>query len=264
MDDAVADVVAAEAPVRVFWAPGCTSCLRTKEFLTRHGVPFESVNVAAEPTGMAELQALGARSVPVVARGGRYVYAQSLADVAAFLAMDVRVEARLAPEVLVERVNIVVAAAMRYVRQMSDAELDGPFRNSWAPPRGLAHHVVRIVEAFLDAVEKPEELSYESTMRGTHEVLPGQDIATYADAVLVRFNAWWAACGDRSGQARMATYWGEQSMHEVLERTTWHSAQHTRQLIVVLDSLGREADGRLGAAHLQGLPLPEKAWDDDA
>jgi hypothetical protein len=155
-------------------------------------VPFESVNVAAEPTGMAELQALGARSVPVVARGGRYVYAQSLADVAAFLAMDVRVEARLAPEVLVERVNIVVAAAMRYVRQMSDAELDGPFRNSWAPPRGLAHHVVRIVEAFLDAVEKPEELSYESTMRGTHEVLPGQDIATYADAVLVRFNAWWA------------------------------------------------------------------------
>ena len=69
---------------------------------------------------------------------------------------------------------------------------------------------------------------------------------------------------DRSGQARMATYWGEQSMHEVLERTTWHSAQHTRQLIVVLDSLGREADGRLTGADLQGLPLPEKAWDDDA
>jgi hypothetical protein len=53
-------------------------------------------------------------------------------------------------------------------------------------------------------------------------------------------------------------------MHEVLERTTWHSAQHTRQLIVVLDSLGREADGRLTGADLQGLPLPEKAWDDDA
>jgi len=263
MDSAVVDVVEAEAPVRVFWAPGCTSCLRTKEFLAKHGVAFESVNIAADPTGMAQLQALGARSVPIVARAGRFVYAQSLADVATFLAMDVRPDARLAPEVLVERVNIVVAAAMRYVRQMSDAELDGPFRNSWAPPRGLAHHVFRIVEAFLDAVETPEELTYESTMRGTHEVGPGQDVIAYGEAVLSRFNAWWAACGDRSARARMATYWGEQSIHEVLERTTWHSAQHTRQLIVVLDSLGRPVDGRLSAADLQGLPLPEKAWDDD-
>jgi len=263
MDSAVVDVVETEAPVRVFWAPGCTSCLRTKEFLAKQGVPFESVNVVADPTGMAQLQALGARSVPIVARAGRFVYAQSLADVAQFLALDVRLDARLSPEVLVERVNIVVAAAMRYVRQMSDAELDGPFRNSWAPPRGLAHHVIRIVEAFLDAVEKPEELTYESTMRGTHEVQPGQDVVGYGEAVLSRFNAWWDARRDRSARARMATYWGEQSMQEVLERTTWHSAQHTRQLIVVLDSLGRSVDGRLGAADLQGLPLPEKAWDDD-
>jgi hypothetical protein len=35
----------------------------------------------------------------------------------------------------------------------------------------------------------------------------------------------------------MAMYWGEQSVHRVLERTTWHSAQHIRQLIDVLDSL---------------------------
>jgi len=263
MDSAVVDVVEAEAPVRVFWAPGCTSCLRTKEFLAKHGVPFESVNVAADPTGMAQLQAIGARSVPIVARGERFVYAQSLADVAKFLAMDVRPDARLAPEVLVERVNIVLPAAMRYVRQMSDAELDGPFRNSWAPPRGLAHHVFRIVEAFLDAVEKPEELTYESTMRGTHEVRPGEDVVTYGEKVLARFNAWWAACQDRAGGSCMATYWGEQSMHEVLERTTWHSAQHTRQLIVVLDSLNRAVDGRLSEADLRGLPLPEKAWDED-
>jgi glutaredoxin len=32
----------------VYWAPGCSSCLRTKEFLTRHGVDFVSVNVVAD------------------------------------------------------------------------------------------------------------------------------------------------------------------------------------------------------------------------
>ena len=31
--------------IRVYWMTGCSSCLRTKEFLTRHGAPFISRNV---------------------------------------------------------------------------------------------------------------------------------------------------------------------------------------------------------------------------
>ena len=31
--------------IRAYWQPGCTSCLRMKEFLAKHGVPFVSVNV---------------------------------------------------------------------------------------------------------------------------------------------------------------------------------------------------------------------------
>lgn len=38
-------------PIKVFWQPGCSSCLRTKEFLQKNGVVFESVNVAADPSG---------------------------------------------------------------------------------------------------------------------------------------------------------------------------------------------------------------------
>jgi len=26
--------------IKAYWQPGCTSCLRMKEFLTKHGVPF--------------------------------------------------------------------------------------------------------------------------------------------------------------------------------------------------------------------------------
>jgi len=37
--------------VKVFWQPGCTSCLRTKEFLTKSGVDYESINVHATPPG---------------------------------------------------------------------------------------------------------------------------------------------------------------------------------------------------------------------
>jgi hypothetical protein len=41
----------------------------------------------------------------------------------------------------------------------------------------------------------------------------------------------------------------------------WHPAQHTRQLMLILDDLGIEPSGRLSAEDLAGLPLPEKAWD---
>ncbi|MFT4822714.1 MAG: arsenate reductase-like glutaredoxin family protein, partial [Cryomorphaceae bacterium] len=30
---------------QVYWAPGCTSCLRTKEFMNQNGIEFESINV---------------------------------------------------------------------------------------------------------------------------------------------------------------------------------------------------------------------------
>ena len=251
-------------PLRVFWAPGCTSCLRTKEFLARRGVEFESVNVANRPAAMQELAALGARSIPVVSRGTDWVYAQSLNDVTRFLGIAAAEGARLSPGVLSERVNIILPKAMGFVAQMSDVVLDGPFRDSWAPPRGLAHHVFRIVEAFLEAVQTPCELDYNQIMAGTHEVVPGQDVAGYGQEVLDRFNVWWARAKDSDFNAGMETYYGPQTLHEVLERTTWHSAQHARQLMVVIESLGRAVVEPLTAADLVDLPLPEKAWDDAA
>ena len=43
----------------MLWQPGCSSCLRTKEFLSHNGVDYESINVRG--TGMEELRKLGAR-----------------------------------------------------------------------------------------------------------------------------------------------------------------------------------------------------------
>lgn len=260
---AVAPAAMPSPPLRVFWAPGCSSCLRTKEFLARHGIPFESVNVAAQPGAMEELQRLGARSVPVLAIGSRYVYCQSLTDIKTFLELDIADDERLPPAELARRVNVVIRKALGFVEQMPDDVLDGPFRNSWAPPRGLAHHVFRVVEAFLEALEERCELTYEMTMRGTHEVMPGQNVSAYGEAVLQRFNRWWAAHGDTGFEAIQPTYWGAQSLHEVFERTTWHAAQHARQLMVVIDAQGDMVNDPLTPDDLAGLPLPEKAWDDD-
>jgi len=46
-----------------------------------------------------------------------------------------------------------------------------------------------------------------------------------------------------------------------LERSTWHSAQHTRQMIAVLERLQLDPEGRLTSDDYAGLPLPEGLWD---
>lgn len=252
----------ATAPIRVFWAPGCTSCLRTKEFLTRRGVPYQAINAASDPGAQEAMAALGARSVPVVAKGDAFIYPQRMQDIVAFLGLEAVEEVRLPPEELVRRVRIVLPAAQRYIRQIPEEVLDARFRNSVRLLRGIAHHVFRIADAFVDAMEDRIELTNELIMDETELVQPGDDVVAYGDRVLSRFESWWSAYPDKSCTAEMETYFGRVSVHEVLERTTWHSAQHVRQLLYVLDSLRIEPDRRLTAADLAGLPLPEKAWEE--
>ena len=257
-------MLATTEKIRVFWQPGCTSCLRTKEFLARNGVEFESINVHGNEAGMEELRKLGARSVPVVARGGKFVFAQTIGDVVEFLDLKVRAQERLSPGELVEKLELVLPAAARYVRQIPAAQLDQPFRNRDRPIRVLAHHVFRIVDGFLDSMQDGRELTYERIMEeAPPSIRTGEDIARYGEGVLARLQEWWLAYPDRSCEAMMDTYFGKHPVHVVLERTAWHPAQHTRQLMLILEAMGIRPDRPLSAADLAGLPLPEKAWDED-
>ena len=101
--------------LKVYWRPGCSSCVRIKEFLSGLGIEYESVNVSATPEAMEDLRALGVRTVPVVARGRDYVFAQELADVSRFLGRDVSFR-RLSPEQLVDKWLTVLEAAQRSLR----------------------------------------------------------------------------------------------------------------------------------------------------
>ena len=82
MEYAVTEGYAEASFIKVYWQPGCTSCLRMKEFLTKHGVTFVSVNVLEDKDAFAELAALGIRSVPIVRRGEDWANGQVLREVA--------------------------------------------------------------------------------------------------------------------------------------------------------------------------------------
>jgi hypothetical protein len=87
------------------------------------------------------------------------------------------------------------------------------------------------------------------------------NIARYGDDVLERLQQWWKTLPDKSCRQTVQTFYGRQSLHELLERSTWHSAQHARQLIYVLQRYGIDPDGPLVAEDLSGLPLPEGLFE---
>lgn len=217
-----------------------------------------------EPGGLARLEALGVRKVPVVARGGRFVFGQNLEDVAEFVGLEGTGHTPLPPAQLIDRWTNVLRAAQRYLRQMpSDRLGERVIDNRDRSIRLLGHHVFRIGEAFLEAavdgVEYGAALANVPPAAGT--CTTGEGIARYGDAIIARLQRWWDGLTDRSCPEKLATYYGMQPLHQLLERSTWHSAQHVRQLIAVLERFGIAPDGRLTADDLAGLPLPERLWE---
>ena len=249
-------------PLKVYWRPGCSSCVRVKEFLTKLGVDYESVNVSARPEAMNELLELGVRTVPVVSRGREYVFAQELADVSKFLGKSVAFE-RLPAPVLVERWLNVLRAAQRHARQIPADKLqrratEGRDRSI----RDLACHVYQVAEAFLKLVEEGfEHLPTVYNAPPPADVKTPADIARFGGGITARVERWWAGVADKSCGGTVKTYYGVQPLHHVLERSTWHSAQHARQIQVVLEELGVRPDGPLTDKDYAGLPLPAGLWE---
>ena len=212
---------------------------------------------------MAEMRRLGARSLPVVARGDKFVFAQSLSDVVEFLSLNEDTGPQLSPTELYTRLDTILSAAQRYVRQMPAEALDKQLPNRPRSYRVLMHHVFQIPNAFLDAVEDDgRKFTSENLLSlPPEEMRTREQISEFGEQVHARVRRWWDGLDDRSGARPVDTYYGVKPMHEVLERTTWHSGQHARQLMSLLEQQGIAPDRPLTKADLQGLPMTEKIWD---
>ena len=211
---------------------------------------------------MAQLQALGARSVPVVAKGDEFVIGQSLRDVGAFLGLDAEDAGILAPGELVQRLDWVLAAAQRYLRQLPDSQMLAELPGRPRSYRMLTYHIFQITRGFL-VVARGGELTYELLgLPAGDDLVRFADIADDGEIARQDLLAWWAGSGQSADfAAPVATYYGPQSLHDTLERTAWHTAQHVRQMLFILDGLDIAPDGPIGDCELAGLPLPTEVWD---
>ena len=216
-----------------------------------------------DAAGRAELQRLGARSIPVLSRGDEFVFAQNIAQVVAFLKLDEKTGPALSPDQLVERLSRFIDAALAIVPLMPDSKLDIEVPNRPRSYRALAHHMFRIPEAFIEVAGGaffsqglPTEIPDKADVAGMGA------LTAYGRRVRGKVEDWWQGTDDKSAQNPVETYYGRQSLHEVLERATWHIGQHTRQWMMLLEMNGVTFERPLGDGDFADLPMPKKVWDD--
>jgi hypothetical protein len=203
----------------------------------------------------------GLRKVPVLARGDQYAMGQMLEPFAKLAGISLAAKA-LSPEQIYRKYEMVFAAGARFARQFPTERLSErviPHRERAI--RTLCYHVFRIGESFLETWEGAEYSAKIADNEPPASMKTGDDIARYGESVWKRYEAWWAGLQDRTMSRVLNTYYGDTPAHQVFERVAWHSAQHCRQLVAVLERMGIKADRPLTPADLAGLPLPERLWE---
>jgi hypothetical protein len=171
----------------------------------------------------------------------------------------------LPPAALIARLTTIQQAAQRCFAQLPDDALSRLLPNRPRSYAQLAYHIFNIADAFLE-----HEVQGLPLKEGAYSRVPPPEmkskaqILAYGQDVLDRFTRWWKDAGASTNFNRKASvYYGDVTLHEYLERTTWHSGQHVRQMMMVLGLLGIAPDRPIGNETFEGLPMPDKVWDDE-
>jgi len=215
--------------------------------------------VLDDPTGMAELQKLGVRSVPVLSRGDKYTFGQSTKQIVDFLGLNENAGPQLSTEELAARVDKFMGAAIELIPLMPADRLGTHVPGRPRSYRTLAFHLFRVVDAFIGA-NQGTTLVAEMFREEPAADADTASLVAHGQAVRQRFRDWWAK-GDTSASKSLPTYYGPQTLHELMERTTWHCGQHVRQYMMLLEKEGVAHPRPLGPADFAKLPMPQNVWD---
>jgi len=226
--------------------------------LSSWGVSYDGVDLEADPSRMADLERLGIPIFPATIVGDRFVHGWNPKALAELVGVQYVEGQRLMPEELWRRLDRVLAANHAAIRAVSPAQLAKKAPDRDRALGELAYHVFRLSAAFADCREQgqfPEAWLLEGP---TPEMTDGAAIADYGQRVRDRLRAFCTKPGWCDGQ--VTTYYGQQTAHDLMERTTWHAAQHVRQVYWFIDRMGIRVGEGLSERDLQGLPIPVAVW----
>ncbi len=199
--------------------------------------------------------------MPVLSRGDEWIFAQNIGHVVKFLGLDEATGPVLSPAGLIERLDLFVRTAIRIVPQMPDALLSTEVPNRPRSYLVLGHHLFRIPEGMMEVAAGATLTNDMLTGGPAANMRTSTALAGYGQLVLAELHAWWDPKTDKTARQVVQTYYGPQLLHELMERTTWHCAQHVRQWFMLLDMAAIPPVATLDDAAFHGLPMPSSVWD---
>ena len=199
--------------------------------------------------------------MPVLSRGDDWIFAQNIGHVVRFLGLNEPTGPVLSPDQLIRRLTLFMRTAIAIVPQMPDHLLSQEVPNRPRSYLALAHHLFRIPEGMIEVAAGAvltNDMLTQGPPPGMHSA---RAAAEYGQHVLDTLTEWWHTQTDRSAQSTVQTYYGPQTLHELMERTTWHCGQHVRQWFMLLDMAGITPAITLDNEAFTGLPMPDSVWD---
>ena len=212
------------------------------------------------PEAHAELERLGVPRVPAVTVGDRAVHGWNPAGYAALVGVDYNPVIKLSPSVLATRLDRVLAATEALVRVIPDERME------WTPPErnrplaDLGYHVFRLSLGFAEGVDRNSFPETVHTETAPADLRTGDAVARFGALVRGRLSGWFAGAGPDEYERVVDTYWGPVVAHDLLERTTWHAAQHLRQLYILTARIDVQPPQPEPVDAYKDLPMPAAIW----
>lgn len=177
-------------------------------------------------------------------------------QVAGLVGVDYDSEPQLSPSELKERqiafLSILDRALDTIPQSVYETKIPGRDRTVW----NLVEHMCEIASVYqrvatgvlkFDASAADAEAIGKSTRAQLHA-----SISSLTSELSLEFHDY---------ERRIETYFGYASVHYILERATWHIAQHLRQLSSLMRDLDTTIMRELDVELLEGLPIPIEVWD---
>jgi len=221
-------------------------------------VKFDGFDVEAEPARKRDLEPFGIPRVPATIVGDRVVHGWNPKALAELVGARYEERKQLAPAELARRLDTVLVATQRALRQVPLEQLGMKAPGRDRTIRQLGFHVFRVSASFVDTREQGHLSEHWFEESPPAEMADGEAIALHGETVRRRVAAYCAQPGWCDGM--VSTYYGPQSAHDFMERTTWHAAQHLRQIYWLLDRMGVQAESPLADTEFDGLPIPRDVW----
>jgi hypothetical protein len=226
--------------------------------LSSWGVAFDGFDVEAEPERKRDLEPFGVPRVPATIVGDRVVHGWNPKALAELVGVTYEEREPLSPAELADRLDRVLDATQRAIRQVPAEHLGMKAPGRDRTVRQLGFHVFRLSAAYADTREQGHLAAGWFEENAPAAMADGDAVARYGEAVRRRLQEYFSRPGWCAGQ--VSTYYGPQTAHEFMERTTWHAAQHLRQIYWFLDRMGVRASAPLTDIDLEGLPMPRDVW----